>query len=295
MALAMFGFLANDTVVKFLTADLDIGQILLVRGLFATTLVGLLAWNRGAFAQPSLALNPLVALRAFSELGATFLFLTALANMPLGNITAVLQSLPLAVTMGAALFLGEPVGWRRWLAIIIGFCGVVLIVRPGLDGFNAYAVYALGSVFFCAVRDLATRRVPDEVPSLLISTVTSLLVTVFGGMLVFPLGGGWTPIGVSETGLLATASVLVLIGYQFIIKAVRIGDIAFVAPFRYTALLWGVVFGFAVFNEWPDAITLAGAALVVGSGLYSLYRERRVGKTKPIAGSTGEAMAPDGV
>lgn len=293
MALAMFGFTANDAITKGLTDDLNLGQIMFVRGAFATVLIALLAWQRGALRQPSLALNPLLALRAGCELVATLFFLAALAYMPIANISAVLQALPLAVTMGAALFFSEPVGWRRWLAILVGFVGVLIIVRPGLEGFNAYSLSALGCVVFAAARDLFTRRIPDAVPSLLISSATSLLVTIFGGILVVPLGG-WAPIDLAETGMLAAAAVLLMIGYQFIILAMRTGEIAFVAPYRYTALLWAVLFGMLIFGEWPDAAILTGASLVVGSGLYTLYRERRVGRARPIAETTGEGMAPDG-
>ena len=294
MALSMFGFTANDAITKGLTDDLNMGQIMLVRGAFATLLIALFAWQQGALARPALAFNPKVALRAGFELGATLFFLTALAHMPIANISAVLQSLPLAVTMGAAMFFGEPVRWRRWLAILVGFAGVLIIVRPGLEGFSIYSLFALGCVVCAAARDLFTRQVPDEIPTLLISTATALLVTAFGGLLVAPLGG-WNPIGLIEFAQLAAAAVLLIIGYQFIILAMRTGEIAFVAPYRYTALLWAILFGMLLFGEWPDAAMLIGATLVVGSGLYSLYRERRVGRTQPIAESTSESMAPDGV
>lgn len=294
MALAMFGFTANDAIVKGLTDDLNLGQIMLLRGAFATAMIALLAWQQGALARPSLALQPMVALRSACELGATLFFLTALSHMPLANVSAVLQSLPLAVTMGAALFFSEPVRWRRWLAIVVGFIGVLIIVRPGLEGFNAYSISALICVVFCAIRDLATRRIPEQVPTLLISTVTALLVTLSGGVLVMPLGG-WVTVGTSEIAWLAGAAILLLVGYQFIILATRTGEIAFVAPYRYTALIWAILFGVLIFGEWPDLMMLAGATLVVGSGLYALYRETRVGRSSPVADSTSEAMAPDGI
>jgi drug/metabolite transporter (DMT)-like permease len=294
MALAMFGFTANDAIVKGFANDLNLGQIMLVRGVFATALIAALAWQRGALARPAFAFNSMVALRAACEVGSTLFFLAALAHMPIANISAVLQSLPLAVTMGAALFFGEPVRWRRWLAIIVGFAGVVVIVRPGLEGFNVYSVSALGCVAFAAARDLMTRQIPEAVPSLLVSTVTAGLVTLCGALLVVPLGG-WAPVGAYEIASMAAAAALLLIGYQFIILAMRSGEIAFVAPYRYTALLWAILFGMLLFGEWPDSAMLAGAALVVGSGLYSLYRERKVGRAHPIADTTGESMTPDGL
>jgi drug/metabolite transporter (DMT)-like permease len=293
MSISMAAFTMNDAITKGLMDEMNVGQVMFVRGIFATLLVALLAWQQKALHAPLKAFDPLVLARAACELGATVTFLTALAHMPIANVSAVLQSLPLAVTMGAALLFGEPVRWRRWLAISIGFAGVLVIVRPGFEGFNAYAFFALACVVFCALRDLATRRIPSEIPSLLVSTVTAGVVTVFGAMLVAPFGG-WTELTVDSTARLAGAAALLMPGYVFIILAMRSGDVSFVAPFRYTALLWAILLGIVFFGELPDLAMLVGAALVIGSGLYSLYRESIVGKRKPISESTSVAMAPDG-
>lgn len=294
MSISMAAFTMNDAVTKSLMDEMNAGQVMLVRGVFATILVALLAWHQRALQAPARALNPLVLARAGCELGATLTFLTALAHMPIANISAVLQSLPLAVTMGAALLLGEPVRWRRWLAIGVGFAGVMIIVRPGFEGFNIYALLALLCVVFCALRDLATRRIPSDVPSLLVSTVTAGVVAVFGAMMVVPLGG-WTQLTLDSTGRLAAAAILLMPGYILVILAMRTGEISFVAPFRYTALLWAIVLGIVFFGELPDLAMLAGAALVIASGLYSLYRESVVGKRRPISETTTQAMAPDGL
>lgn len=294
MVVSMAGFTVNDAITKTMVETMNMAQVMLVRGLFATTMMGLLAWSQGALARPGQAMHPMVALRSTCELGGTLTFLAALAHMPLANVSAVLQALPLAVTMGAALFLGEAVGWRRWLAICAGFAGVMIIVRPGFEGFSAYSLLAMVCVVFCAARDLATRRIPHEVPTMLVSTVTAAIVTIAGGVLIVPFGG-WSPMTAGETGLLAAAAVLLLFGYQFIIMAMRIGDISFVAPFRYTALLWAILLGYLVFSDVPDTAMIAGSAIVVGSGLYALYREHIVGRRKPAAESTGPAMAPDGL
>lgn len=294
MAVSMAGFTINDAITKMMVGEMNQGQVMLVRGAFATALIVSLAWYQGALRAPRQAIHPMVALRSVCELLATVCFLTALAHMPLANVSAVLQALPLAVTMGAALFMGETVGWRRWIAIALGFAGVLVIVRPGFEGFNAYSILALICVAFCAVRDLATKSMPPEVPSLLVSTVTAGIVTVAGAALVVPMGG-WTPMTAEQTGLLAAAAVLLLFGYQFIIMAMRVGDVSFVAPFRYTALLWAILLGHLAFGDVPDAAMIAGSTIVVGSGLYTLYRERIVGRRKPAAESTGPAMAPDGL
>lgn len=293
MVLAMATFTCNDAITKSLSSQMNAGQIMFVRGLFATLFVGLLAWLQGALRNPRRALNPLVMTRSVFELGGTSFFLIALGHMPLANISAVLQSLPLAVTMGAALALREPVGWRRWIAIIVGFAGVIVIVRPGVGGFSTYSVLALLSVACCAARDLATRRIPPDIPSLLVSTVTAAFVTVLGSLTIAPLGG-WVPLSPGATAALAAAGLLLLPGMVFLILAMRTGDVAFVAPFRYTALLWAIALGILVFGEWPDGTMLAGAGIVIASGLYSLYRETILGRRRPISETAAASMAPDG-
>jgi drug/metabolite transporter (DMT)-like permease len=294
MATSMFGFTINDTITKSLTDEMNAGQIMFVRGAFATLFILILAWQQGAFANRRGGwMHPLVLTRAFCELFATVAFLVALAHMPLANVSAVLQSLPLAVTMGAALVFREPVGWRRWGAILVGFTGVMIIVRPGFEGFSSYSLMALVCVLFCAIRDLATRQIPREIPTLIPSVVTAATVAACGGFLIVPFGG-WTPMDGGQTLRLAGAALMLIPGYVFIILAMRTGEVSFVAPFRYTALLWAIVLGWVVLSEVPDPLMLAGAALVVGSGLFSLYRERVRGRGRPIAETSREAMAPDG-
>ncbi|RVA42656.1 DMT family transporter [Mesorhizobium sp. M7A.F.Ca.US.001.01.1.1] len=294
MMVAMAGFTLNDAITKYSSQSMNMAQVMLIRGAFASLFVGLLAWQRGALARPGSMLQPLVALRVISEAGATVSFLVALAHLPIANVSAVLQALPLAVTMGAALVFGETVGWRRWLAIAIGFAGVLIIVRPGFEGFSVYSLSALASVACCAVRDLATKGIPKAIPTLLVSTATALAMTIVGAALL-PAMGGWTPMTGNSTALLALAAVLVIIGYQFIIMAMRAGDISFIAPFRYTALIWSILLGLFIFADIPDLPMIVGATIIIGSGLYALYRERVVGRRKIVAESTGPSMVPDGI
>jgi drug/metabolite transporter (DMT)-like permease len=294
MTLSMAGFTVNDAITKQVADGMNMGQIMLLRGAFATLLITLLAWHQGAFRALRAAMHPLVATRVVTEVMATVLFLIALTHLPIANVSAVLQALPLAVTMGAALVFGETVGWRRWLSIAAGFAGVAVIVRPGLEGFSVYSLSALACVGCCAVRDLATKRIPHHIPTLMVSTLTAFAVTVFGAFLVQPMGG-WTAPAPGDLMLLAGAAALLLIGYQFIILSMRLGDISFVAPFRYTALLFSIVLGFAMFGDVPDVAMIAGSAIIVGSGLYMLYRERVVGRSKAASESVGPAMAPEGL
>jgi drug/metabolite transporter (DMT)-like permease len=294
MCISMAGFTMNDAIAKSASLSMNMGQVMLVRGIFASVVIGTIAWRQGALSRLSMLMHPMVILRGACEAAGSVTFLIALSHLPIADVSAVLQALPLAVTMGAALFLSEPVGWRRWLAILAGFLGVLIIVQPGTDAFSPFSVLTLVCVAFCAVRDLATRVVPPHIPTLLISTSTAVVVTVCGVVLVGPMGG-WTPMSGDTTLMIAGGAGLLLIGYQFIIQAMRTGDISFVAPFRYTALLWSMILGFAMFGDVPGATMVAGAAIVVGSGLYTLYRERLVGRHKIVAESTQASMAPDGL
>ncbi|CAN7311840.1 DMT family transporter [Neorhizobium sp. LjRoot104] len=274
MALAMAAFTCNDALVKSVTPELSIPQIMAVRGVMATVLIFCVARYMGVTLSAKAIMHPLVLLRTFFELGATLTFLSALARIEFAAMSSIMQALPLAVTLGAALFLSEPVGWRRWTAIGVGFLGVLIIIRPGPEGFTPAALLAVGACCFTACRDLTTKRIKADIPSLTVTLFTSLANTVLGAILIVPTGG-WQPVSAYALGHLAIASVLVFAGYQAIIQSMRTGEISFIAPFRYTSLLWALVIGIFAFGERPDAYMLAGAAVVIGSGLYTFYRERQ--------------------
>ena len=291
MAVSMAAFTMNDSITKAVSSEMNFGQVMLVRGLFAIVLVAAFAYHQRAL-RPlrTLILKP-VALRVFGETGGTISFMAAIVHLPLANTSAIFQALPLAITLGAAVLFREPVGWRRWSAIAAGFIGVLIIVRPGLAGFSQYSLFALVSVGFCALRDLATRKIPAQIPSLFITLLTTVTVTAAGGAILVPLGG-WTSPSANALGLQALAAVLLLIGYQCIITALRTGDISAVAQFRYSALLWAMLLGYLVFGDVPDAMMVLGASIIVLSGLYAFYRER-IRHRALAAESSG--LPPDGL
>lgn len=294
MVISQVAFILNDTLVKLSSADLGAGQIMAVRGVFASVMIIALTWYFGLLRPLKMAFHPLLVLRVVSEMAATITYLIALAHLPIANVSAVFQSLPLVITMGAALFLDEIVGVRRWSAIAIGFIGILLIVRPGIEGFSMYSIYVLVCVLFCAVRDLTTRYVPDEMPTMFVSMITSISVTVCG-FAIIPATGGWQPVSGTVLVMLVASAAMVLTGYQFIIKSVRVGDVSFVAPFRYSNLVWAIIVGIFIFGDIPDLFTIIGSVIIVASGVYSVYRERVVDRTRPIAESTGPSNAADGV
>jgi drug/metabolite transporter (DMT)-like permease len=274
MCIAMAGFTINDALVKSVTGVMNPGQIMMVRGAMTSILVLLLARHFGAFRPLRLLLDPIIILRVVAEVIAAITYISALGEMPLANASAILQALPLAVTLGAALFLSEPVGWRRWLAILAGFVGVLVVLRPGPEGFSAASIAVIASVVAAATRDLCTRRISADVPSLFISTMTAIIITLTGTVLIVPLGG-WQPMETTSFLHLAAASLGLLIGYQCIVLAMRQGEIAIVAPFRYTSLVWSIGIGMLFFSERPDIWTIVGVGIIIVSGLYAFARENR--------------------
>lgn len=274
MALAMASFTINDALTKSVTPYINVGQILFVRGLVTCILVYVVARRMRALRPLKMILRPIILLRCLCEVSASILYLNALAAMDFANAAAIMQSLPLAVTLGAAIFLREPVGWRRWTAILVGFIGVLIILRPGPDGFTPAALFAVGAIFVTAGRDLLTRRMYTDIPSMTVTMTTAFVNTLFGAVLIVPFGG-WQPMDGYVWSHLIASAILVVIGYQAIILSMRRGEIAFVAPFRYTSMIWAFSIGFFIFGEELNAWILTGTAIIVASGLYTFYRESR--------------------
>ena len=271
---SMAGFALNDASIKTVAANMNVYQAIFIRGLFTILFIGSLALLSGTFKTlPNRKDQKLIAWRSVAEVGATMMFLTALVNMPIANITAILQALPLTVSVAAALFMREYFGWRRAVAILIGFIGILIIVRPGADGFNVYALFGLAAVAFVTWRDLTVRRFSTNVSSLFVSFVTAVVITVTGGIATVLLGE-WTPVSGIELALLALAASFLFGGYYFSVAAMRVGDIASVAPFRYTIMIWAILLGWLVWGDIPDVWTLLGMAIVIGMGAYTLWRER---------------------
>lgn len=273
MMAGMAAFTLSDSIMKLLGPQLPLFQTLAWRGVAVSLVLALMAWHKGAFrVAVSRHDKGLVALRTFTDTASTWFFLQALYHTPIANLTAIMQALPLTVTLGGALFLGETVGWRRLIAIAVGFLGVLLIVRPEAGGFDTYAIYALICVALVTARDLLTRRMTRSVPSLIVALANAVTVALFG--LAGAASEPFVVPGPHTAMLLGGTAAFIVAGYVLTVSAVRTGELGFVTPFRYTGLIWALVLGLVLFGEWPDAITQLGAALVVATGLFTFYRER---------------------
>lgn len=276
MVVAMFGFALEDMLIKQLAGPVPMGQVIALIGTGGAINFGVLARLNGWRILSPAALMAPVLLRNLGEVVASCCFLTALVLTTLSSASAILQATPLAVTLGAALFLGEPVGWRRWSAICVGLVGVLLIIRPGLEGFAPASLLAVVAVAALALRDLSSRAVPAAISGLQLSTWAFASLVPAGLLMMLALETPAVMPVPDDLARLAGALVVGGCGYYALVGATRTGDVSVVVPFRYTRLLFAMVVGALVFGERPDGLMLAGAALIVGAGLYTIVREARV-------------------
>jgi drug/metabolite transporter (DMT)-like permease len=274
MILAMAGFAVEDMFLKSVTAHLPLGQALLIFGLSGMAFFALLTRRRGeALFHPALVSRPMLVRSGFEVTGRLFYSL-AIALTPLSVASAILQATPLVVVAGAALVFGEPVGWRRWTAITLGFVGVLVILRPGLDGFSLMSLVTVIGLLGFAGRDLATRAAPMVLSNRQLGLYGLAMLALAGAILLAVEGGARWPDATAALQL-AAMTVFGIFAYNALTIAMRTGEVAVVTPFRYTRLVFAMILGIAVFGERPDLLTLTGVALIVGAGIYTLLRSRR--------------------
>jgi drug/metabolite transporter (DMT)-like permease len=276
---AMGCFIVNDALVKYASQTMPAAQMIFVRGVMASVLVLAVAQATGATRRIREIARGWVAVRGGVDAIATMLFLVSLFHLPLANATAINMASPLIITVLAAVFLGERLGPSRWVAVGIGFLGVLLIIQPQAEGFNNYALVCLLSTVLLSVRDIVTRRVHAGVPSILVTLSNTVAVTLLaGGLSLFE---GWRPFTGSELALLAVVAVFLSSAYYLIVISTRRGDLSLIAPFRYTAILFATVAGFVIWGDTPNALAWCGIALVIASGIYVLRVSRRA-RTAPV-------------
>ncbi|SEO35503.1 Permease of the drug/metabolite transporter (DMT) superfamily [Salinihabitans flavidus] len=275
MILAMAAFAVEDTFIKTAAIALPVGEIIALFGLGGTAIFLGLTWARGERALVPEAARPVMLLRIGFEIGGRVFFTLSLAFTTLSATSAILQAAPLVVTLGAALVFGERVGWRRWSAIAIGFAGVLLILRPLPQSFDPASLLAVAALLGFAGRDLMTRAAPPILSRMQLGVWGFAVLIPTGAAMVAVTGGARLPQG-SEALALCGAIGFGVLAYYALTAAMRMGEVAVVTPFRYTRLLFALILGAWLFGERPDLLTLAGAAVIVGSGLYTLLRQRRV-------------------
>ncbi len=275
MTLSMLGFAIADTFIKKLDGAVPVGQLLMLIGAGGGVVFALLAKKQNhRLISPALK-NRSVQMRAFGEIIGTIGFVTALTLTTISGVSAILQVTPLIITLGAVLFLREKVGIYRWSAILVGFGGMLLILRPGSEAFDPNMIFAVVGVIGLAIRDLATRTAPRGIPSLVLACYgftilvpTGAVMMLVTGQMVWPDLGNWA--------LLLGITFFDVLGYLAITLAMRMGDVSVITPYRYTRLLFAIVIGVLIFDEVIDIWMIAGSLIILASGLFTIYREARV-------------------
>lgn len=287
MVAAMAAFAVEDALIKALSATYSAGGIVATLGAGGTLAFAVwLAASGQSLSSPAYT-HPRVLVRTAAEAVGTVFFVSALTLVPLALASAILQATPLVVALGAALFLGAEIGWRRWIAILAGFAGVLVILRPGLAGFDPAALLAVAGMLCLATRDLVTRGLPAGFGGAHLSLAAFASLVPAGLVLMAIEGASWPVPGPREAALFAACVAVGMLAYLLIVAATRAGDIALVSSFRYSRMVFALSIGVLVFGEIPDGATLIGAGIIIGSGLYTLARERQARRRARAAGTSG--------
>lgn len=271
LCMAMACFAVNDALLKITILHNPVGEMIFLRSVITLAFLGcaLIATRQvGSFA---LARQPVIMSRGILDALASATFVIALAHMPLANLVAVNLTSPLLMTVMAVLFYREDVRWRRWAAISVGLIGVLFVVKPAPGSFDKFAMLGLLAAFFSASRDLITRQLDPRIPALTVSFIGTICVALSG--LAIGVSESWQAVSPSDLGFVTGSAFFLAVGMFFLVHGFRGVEISIVAPFRYTLLIWGALAGYATFGEIPDRWSMFGAALIVGSGLYTLHRE----------------------
>ena len=277
MMISMGAFVLNDAFVRLAGDTLPLAQILFIRGLLTTAVLLAFALYGGVFRLTVPKSDKWrIFFRSIAEALTAYFFLTAVMNMPFANVTAILQILPVTVTLAATFVFKEKVGAFRITLIILGFLGVVLIINPSTDGFNFYAFYALIAVLLITVRDLITRKLSSEVPTLIPTVSASIGVLLFS--IILMINTPLQSLNTQNSIYIILAAFFIIFGYYSAVLVMRSGEISFISPFRYTAILFALILGFIFFDEQPDKIALLGIVIVMLSGIILMIRNSSVKK-----------------
>lgn len=277
MVIASGVLTVQDAMVKWIAQSYPVGQVMTLRGVFVIATVVLWAMARRRTSELRVSNWGLQLARGTLMSISTFLFVTGLTLMPIADAIAIAFAGPVIATALAALMLGERIRWRRWTAIIIGFSGVVVMLRPTPELIRLVALVPLLAALVGAFRDIVTRRMGTGGESTLAIMLISTSVVTFAGLLTIPFG--WVSLDITDLGWFIVSALLVGLAQALMIESFRLGEVGLVAPFKYTSLVWAVLLGLAVWGDLPDVWTWVGSSLVVASGLYIWHREMTLARS----------------
>ena len=272
ISLAAACYVMSDIFMKFLSSEISIFQITFLRGLLVTFFLFSYCYiSKASFFIREWKDRFVIGIRSILEVIMTYTFLAALFNMNVANANAILQLIPLMVLLGSFAFLRQSPKTHEWIAVLFGCLGAVIIIRPGALDFNFYTIHALVAVFCLAARDLLTVRLNKKIPSNIVAFYSALMLTLASFLLSKePVHFG----DLSNSLFILYTAIFVSIGYIASVAAMRFGDVTFVSPFRYTALLWAMAMGFIFFQEIPKFTTLLGGLIIILAGIYIFYKSK---------------------
>ena len=277
ISLAAACYVMSDIFMKFLSSEISMFQITFLRGLLVTFfLFSYCYMSEASFFIKEWRDRIVITIRSTLEVIMTYAFLAALFNMNVANANAILQLIPLMVLLGSFIFLRQSPKTYEWIAVLVGCFGAVIIIRPGASDFNFFTIHALVAVFCLSARDLLTVRLNKNIPSNIVAFYSALMLT----MVSFLLSEDTDLFGKVDNSLfIVYTAIFVSIGYIASVSAMRYGEVTFVSPFRYTALLWASVMGFIFFDEIPKFGTLFGGSLIILAGIFIFYKSKDNKKT----------------
>ena len=277
MLLSIFIFSFGDALGKFMVATYSVGQLLWLRACAALFVLSPLIWRHRAefmrLERPWLQLLRVT----LSTLEVAAFFLAA-AYLPLADVITYYLASPIFVTALSAIVLREHVGWRRWSAILIGFCGVVIALRPSSQTVSWPAMIALGGSLSFAVLMLITRSL-RATPDIVLAS-SQFIGTFLLGALMSPIG--WVTPSPGSLGLFAAAGCISVTALLCVNRSLKLAPASVVVPYQYSMIVWAVMFGYIVFGDVPSVETVAGATIIIGAGLYIFLRERDLGRGETV-------------
>ncbi|MFQ3211341.1 DMT family transporter [Candidatus Njordibacter sp. Uisw_039] len=273
MTLSMASFCLADLALKWACELLPTGQVMFILGLGCCALFWSIVSRKQEKVLTRVFFIPAVLLRTVGEAVAVIFIFLALINSAFTSVAAILQTLPLLMTLISFLFLGEKVGMRHLLAVVVGFAGVLLIIQPGADSFDVFSLYAVLAVIGLSMRDVGSHLSPSSISASMLALYGAMTFVVIGLVMMW-FGGAKMP-SLEAAGYLLAMILLASSGSYYTTKAMRLGEISVISPLRYTRLLFGMMVGVFILHEEVDQYMLLGSAIIVMAGLYVLFREQR--------------------
>jgi drug/metabolite transporter (DMT)-like permease len=281
MILCQFSFATNDAMVKFIYQSYNeifvLNQLIFIRGIFALLFIGVFLYFKKQLNFKVIFSSRQLTVRGLLEALAAVCFFIGVATLPFGMVYILLSLAPIILTMFGALFLNEKVRWRRWTAVILGFVGVVIVINPGELRFGYFFIFPLLSAILLSFRDMYTKKIKGNFHSLQIAFITCLVVTIFFGFLSIYKTYSFS---LKEVAILFVSSFFLSLGYIFSIATIKVALVSVTSTFRYSVIIWGILYGYFYFNEIPNTNTYIGAIMIIISGIVIISRQKQLGKIK---------------